>query len=114
MNTVNIFFFLSDEYKNNLRKYSLYTDSVITARNGTNSFDSVPSAESIVINAPTTSKELFRTARDKPSPTQTLTSPPTITITSSDDEKSIDGMLDRISHDLDYLLNRTADMPTQI
>lgn len=38
--------------------------------------------------------------------------PPTITVTPTDDaDKIIDGMLDRISHDLDYLLNRTADMP---
>lgn len=33
--------------------------------------------------------------------------PPTITITSTDEsKKNLDGMLDRISHDLDYLLNR--------
>uniref|UniRef100_A0A182J1Y1 Uncharacterized protein n=1 Tax=Anopheles atroparvus TaxID=41427 RepID=A0A182J1Y1_ANOAO len=35
--------------------------------------------------------------------------PPTITVTSTDDPGRIDGMLDRISHDLDYLLNRTGD-----
>lgn len=35
------------------------------------------------------------------------TPPPTITITSIDEPNTnIDGMLDRISHDLDYLLNR--------
>lgn len=44
-------------------------------------------------------------------PSKTI-SPPIITITSSDDDKTIDGMLDRISHDLDYLLNRTTDVPT--
>lgn len=72
----------------------------------------------VSIILPTTSKELFQSARDTASPkasqTHTPSAPPTITITSSDDEKSIDGMLDRISHDLDYLLNRTTDMPTQI
>lgn len=37
---------------------------------------------------------------------------PTITVTPTDDsDTSIDGMLDRISHDLDYLLNRVADIP---
>lgn len=37
---------------------------------------------------------------------------PTITVTPTDDsDNSIDGMLDRISHDLDYLLNRIADIP---
>lgn len=34
-------------------------------------------------------------------------SPPTITVTSTDESNTnLDGMLDRISHDLDYLLNR--------
>lgn len=39
--------------------------------------------------------------------------PPTITVTPTDEtaDKIIDGMLDRISHDLDYLLNRTSDIP---
>lgn len=39
--------------------------------------------------------------------------PPTITVTPTTDEtdKTIDGMLDRISHDLDYLLNRMAEIP---
>lgn len=37
--------------------------------------------------------------------------PPIITITTSEDEDAIDGMLDRISHDLDYLLNRTSEIP---
>lgn len=40
--------------------------------------------------------------------------PPTITVTPTDDSnssKTIDGMLDRISHDLDYLLNRTSEIP---
>lgn len=38
--------------------------------------------------------------------------PPTITVTPTDDtNKTIDGMLDRISHDLDYLLNRMAEIP---
>lgn len=33
--------------------------------------------------------------------------PPTITVTSTDESNTnLDGMLDRISHDLDYLLNR--------
>lgn len=41
--------------------------------------------------------------------------PPIITITTTDEEKaSIDGMLDRISHDLDYLLNRTTEIPAQV
>lgn len=60
--------------------------------------------------------------RDTASTFSTLTSsisssstqPPTITITSSDEDKTIDGMLDRISHDLDYLLNRTAEIPSQV
>uniref|UniRef100_A0A182LYM5 Uncharacterized protein n=1 Tax=Anopheles culicifacies TaxID=139723 RepID=A0A182LYM5_9DIPT len=45
---------------------------------------------------------------NKPSP-----APPIITVTSTDDGRTggrIDGMLDRISHDLDYLLNRTGDI----
>lgn len=38
--------------------------------------------------------------------------PPTITVTPTDEpDKTIDGMLDRISHDLDYLLNRMAEIP---
>lgn len=38
--------------------------------------------------------------------------PPTITVTPTDEpDKTIDGMLDRISSDLDYLLNRMADIP---
>lgn len=37
--------------------------------------------------------------------------PPIITITTIEDEDAIDGMLDRISHDLDYLLNRTCEIP---
>lgn len=43
----------------------------------------------------------------------TLTNvPPTITVTPTDEtDKTIDGMLDRISHDLDYLLNRMAEIP---
>lgn len=41
-----------------------------------------------------------------------LPPPPTITVTPTDDtDKTIDGMLDRISHDLDYLLNRMAEIP---
>lgn len=42
--------------------------------------------------------------------------PPNITITTSgtDDNTSIDGMLDRISHDLDYLLNRITEIPVQM
>lgn len=40
------------------------------------------------------------------------TVPPTITVTPTDEtDKTIDGMLDRISHDLDYLLNRMAEIP---
>lgn len=99
-----------------------FTDSVITTRNSGSSFDSVPRTESIAANVstivPTTSEQLFHTAREAPAlkelATKAMPSPPTITITSTNDEKSIDGMLDRISHDLDYLLNRTTDMPTQI
>lgn len=38
--------------------------------------------------------------------------PPTITVTPTDEpDRTIDGMLDRISHDLDYLLNRMAEIP---
>lgn len=41
-----------------------------------------------------------------------MAAPPTITVTPIDEtDKTIDGMLDRISHDLDYLLNRMADIP---
>lgn len=40
--------------------------------------------------------------------------PPTITITTSEDDEPIDGMLDRISHDLDYLLNRTIQVPVVV
>ncbi|XP_055301227.1 uncharacterized protein LOC129567889 [Sitodiplosis mosellana] len=50
----------------------------------------------------------------QPSSTAKLTvnAPPTITVTPTDDtDKTIDGMLDRISHDLDYLLNRMAEIP---
>lgn len=50
----------------------------------------------------------------QPSGTAKLTTnaPPTITVTPTDDtDKTIDGMLDRISHDLDYLLNRMAEIP---
>lgn len=50
----------------------------------------------------------------QPSSTAKLTTnaPPTITVTPTDDtDKTIDGMLDRISHDLDYLLNRMAEIP---
>lgn len=44
----------------------------------------------------------------------TPSKPPIITITTTEEEKpTIDGMLDRISHDLDYLLNRTSEIPTQ-
>lgn len=47
-----------------------------------------------------------------PSPSKVQPSPPTITITSTEDgDKSINGMLDRISHDLDFLLNRTMEIP---
>lgn len=41
-----------------------------------------------------------------------MVAPPTITVTPTDEtDKTIDGMLDRISHDLDYLLNRMAEIP---
>ncbi|KAJ6649728.1 hypothetical protein Bhyg_04967 [Pseudolycoriella hygida] len=47
-----------------------------------------------------------------PSPAKVPPLPPTITITSTEDgDKSINGMLDRISHDLDFLLNRTMEIP---
>ncbi|XP_055634797.1 uncharacterized protein LOC129774820 isoform X2 [Toxorhynchites rutilus septentrionalis] len=39
---------------------------------------------------------------------------PVITVTESDDPDRIDGMMDRISHDLDYLLNRTSEVPTVV
>lgn len=39
---------------------------------------------------------------------------PVITVTGSDDPDRIDGMMDRISHDLDYLLNRTSEVPTVV
>lgn len=49
-----------------------------------------------------------------PSPSKVPPSPPTITITSTEDgDKSINGMLDRISHDLDFLLNRTMEIPVR-
>lgn len=55
---------------------------------------------------------------NSPQKNQTISSsetvPPTITITSSDGDRTIDGMLDRISHDLDYLLNRTMEIPKQV
>lgn len=48
-------------------------------------------------------------------PTPPPPSPPnTTTKTSEDDKTSIDGMLDRISHDLDYLLNRTTGIPAEV
>lgn len=41
-----------------------------------------------------------------------VATPPTITVTPTDEtDKTINGMLDRISHDLDYLLNRMAEIP---
>lgn len=49
-----------------------------------------------------------------PSPCKVPPSPPIITITSTEDgDKSINGMLDRISHDLDFLLNRTMEIPVR-
>lgn len=39
---------------------------------------------------------------------------PVITVTGTDDPDRIDGMLDRISLDLDYLLNRTSEVPTVV
>lgn len=54
------------------------------------------------------------TAATTPAPNAQLVShaPPTITVTPTDEpDKTIDGMLDRISHDLDYLLNRMAEIP---
>ncbi|XP_062546548.1 uncharacterized protein LOC134212578 [Armigeres subalbatus] len=39
---------------------------------------------------------------------------PVITVTGAEDPDRIDGMLDRISHDLDYLLNRTSEVPTVV
>lgn len=48
------------------------------------------------------------------SPSKVPPPPPTITITSTEDgDKSINGMLDRISHDLDFLLNRTMEIPVR-
>lgn len=37
-----------------------------------------------------------------------------ITVTGTEDPDRIDGMLDRISLDLDYLLNRTSEVPTVV
>ncbi len=50
-----------------------------------------------------------------PSPSKVQPTTPTITITSTeeDGDKSINGMLDRISHDLDFLLNRTMEIPVR-
>lgn len=42
------------------------------------------------------------------------TTAPVITVTSAEDPDRINGMLDRISHDLDYLLNRTSEVPTVV
>ncbi|KAL1381578.1 hypothetical protein pipiens_000422, partial [Culex pipiens pipiens] len=40
--------------------------------------------------------------------------PPAPVITITETGEPIEGMLDRISHDLDYLLNRTAEVPTVV
>lgn len=52
-------------------------------------------------------------AKTAPATLQVNNAPPTITVTptADDADKTIDGMLDRISHDLDYLLNRTNEIP---
>lgn len=42
------------------------------------------------------------------------TTAPVITVTGAEDPDHINGMLDRISHDLDYLLNRTSEVPTVV
>lgn len=58
--------------------------------------------ESVNVHAVDTSGQTKQTAM-----------PPTITVTPTDEtDKTIDGMLDRISHDLDYLLNRMAGIPS--
>lgn len=58
--------------------------------------------------------QLIRTTTNAPSPSKAQPLPPTITITSTEDgDKSINGMLDRISHDLDFLLNRTMEIPVR-
>lgn len=53
------------------------------------------------------------TTNTVPANGQTNNATPTITVTPTPDDadKIIDGMLDRISHDLDYLLNRTCEIP---
>lgn len=58
--------------------------------------------------------QLTGTTNATPSPSKVKPSPPTITITTEDDgDKSTNGMLDRISHDLDFLLNRTMEIPVR-
>nr|XP_029714612.1 uncharacterized protein LOC115258565 [Aedes albopictus] len=42
------------------------------------------------------------------------TTAPVITVTGAEEPDHINGMLDRISHDLDYLLNRTSEVPTVV
>ncbi|XP_058449238.1 uncharacterized protein LOC131429205 [Malaya genurostris] len=57
-----------------------------------------------------------QTITGQPSVTQlpdTVTAP-IITVTGIEEPDRIDGMLDRISHDLDYLLNRTSEVPTVV
>lgn len=51
-------------------------------------------------------------SQQPPSQIQKAALPPTITITSTEESpECLDGMLDRISHDLDYLLNRITEIP---
>ncbi|XP_037038030.1 uncharacterized protein LOC119075648 [Bradysia coprophila] len=57
--------------------------------------------------------QLAGTTNATPSPSKAKPSPPTITITEDDGDKSTNGMLDRISHDLDFLLNRTMEIPVR-
>ncbi|KAG4065929.1 hypothetical protein HA402_008925 [Bradysia odoriphaga] len=57
--------------------------------------------------------QLTGTTNATPSPSKVKPSPPTITITEDDGDKSTNGMLDRISHDLDFLLNRTMEIPVR-
>lgn len=75
--------------------------------------DATPFNKTTLVHHPVQSTQLAGTTKTQ-SPSKILPPPPTITITSTEDgDKSINGMLDRISHDLDFLLNRTMEIPVR-
>lgn len=75
--------------------------------------DATPLNKTTVVQHTIQPSQLAGTSKTQ-SPSKVLPSPPTITITSTEDgDKSINGMLDRISHDLDFLLNRTMEIPVR-